>query len=500
MSSLGVLVERMLVERLGAAACASPSDGGCSVGDEVARRTGSWLSQAYEAMDGAVAHTSVVQAALMVVVPALFPVLLLASRGMRVGGLAGARWNPWISPPGTGQRRLWVAIVATAVLWPSLKAAWRAFRRELFQRYADQSASWQWPVEADAGAAPAPAAESPSEDGEGAGARGEAGPAGPAKALSSRERGDLDAPGELVTQEDLRAFHAARTGTDGLGAWEPFMDKQCGGGVVRYKCWRRWMGRTTQYMSSTVIENVSPAVVTAFFMDDNARASWDDMLQHHEKLAGPGGIESEIFRWERCFPFFCSDRDYVFARRIFRDGPAEGDTTVTITKGVTHPCAPELARIKRVTDYNSSWQCRAVPSQHGHRWCTETLLLHYEDMHIQKDVARYAVRLGMWNVVKKMQPALIVYVKDRYQAYLMRQAMQASGEGAASPGASSRLFIMDGSRPAASTPEELQAHVENALPAYKPGKRERLKDALRRASHTALLVAGTAVATIKINR
>jgi len=492
----------MLVERLGAAACASPSDGtggGCSVGDEAAKRAGPWLTHAYDAIDSAIAQTGAIQVALMVVVPALFPALLLVSRGLRVGGLAGARWNPWISPPGSGQRRLWVAIVATAVLWPSLKAAWRAFRRELFQRYADQSASWQWPVEAEPGAAPAPAeaAESQGGEAEAEEVRQET----PAKALSSRERGDPDAPGELVTQEDLRAFHSAVTGTDGLGAWEPFMEKQCGGGLVRYKCWRRWRGVVTQYLSSTTIENVSPAVVTAFFLDDHARASWDDMLQHHEKLAGPGGIESEIFRWERCFPFFCSDRDYVFARRVFRDGPAEGDTTVTITKGVTHPSAPESDRIKRVTDYGSSWRCAAVPSQHGHRWCTETVLLHHEDMHIQKDVARYAVRLGMWNVVKKMQPGLVVYVKERYQAYLMRQAMQAPGlEGAASPAASSRLFIMDGSRPSAGTPEVLQAHVENALPAYKPGKRERLKDALRRASHTALVVAGTAVATIKINK
>jgi hypothetical protein len=50
-----------------------------------------------------------------------------------------------------------------------------------------------------------------------------------------------------------------------------------------------------------------------------------------------------------------------------------------------------------VDDFYSSWRMRAVPGRDG-GIATEVVLQHFEEMGIQHDLAKLAVRRGMWYV------------------------------------------------------------------------------------------------------
>lgn len=65
----------------------------------------------------------------------------------------------------------------------------------------------------------------------------------------------------------------------------------------------------------------------------------DGMITHHEVLEnGSPADRCQVVHWIRSFPFaFISDREYVIARRQFRD--ANGCIYV-MTKSVPHPRAP----------------------------------------------------------------------------------------------------------------------------------------------------------------
>lgn len=110
-----------------------------------------------------------------------------------------------------------------------------------------------------------------------------------------------------------------------------------------------------QYQSSSIFEDANPEEVRDFFGDDEFRMSnkWDDMLIYHKTLEECQTTGMMKVHWVRkvsgseivnllcdlsdfmfislCldlllfllqFPFFCSDREYIIARRIWKLGGA----------------------------------------------------------------------------------------------------------------------------------------------------------------------------------
>ena len=99
----------------------------------------------------------------------------------------------------------------------------------------------------------------------------------------------------------------------------------------------------------------------------------------------------EAVWWKRNFPAFCSDRDYVIARRTWR-GEVEGEY-FCVSKAASHLDAPRRGGSKRVTDFSSCWRIRWADSPlHPGRRAVEVVLLHVEDMLIPKRVAAFGAK------------------------------------------------------------------------------------------------------------
>ncbi|PKI64388.1 hypothetical protein CRG98_015248 [Punica granatum] len=118
-----------------------------------------------------------------------------------------------------------------------------------------------------------------------------------------------------------------------------------------------------------------------------------------------------MVHWVRKFPFFCSDREYVIGRRIWESGRSY----YCVTKGVPCSSVPRRNKPRRVDLYYSSWCVRAVESKRrdGQLTACEVLLFHYEDMGIPWEIAKLGVRQGMWGAVKKIDPGLRAYQRER---------------------------------------------------------------------------------------
>jgi len=96
-------------------------------------------------------------------------------------------------------------------------------------------------------------------------------------------------------------------------------------------------------------------------------------------------------------------------------------------QGVPYLSLPKKEKPRRVELYFSSWRIRSVqsPKQPGQQSACEVTLVHYEDMGIPKDVARVAVRHGMWGAVKKLQSGFRAYQQMRAENALSHSAIMA---------------------------------------------------------------------------
>lgn len=138
----------------------------------------------------------------------------------------------------------------------------------------------------------------------------------------------------------------------------------------------------------------------------------DSLIVQHDVIEdGDFSQRQQVVRWVRSFAFsFITDREYFMARRVFRTN----DALYGITKRVTdHPNA-KPSRAVVCPSFWSMWCSRNVPCpwNSGKPAC-ETLLLHQEDFKIPENLARFAVRHGMWGFVKKMANNLPRFVAMR---------------------------------------------------------------------------------------
>ena len=80
----------------------------------------------------------------------------------------------------------------------------------------------------------------------------------------------------------------------------------------------------------------------------------------------------------------------VYGGRTWKETTSDGQTVYwAITKGCTHSQTPETPKVKRVDPYWSSWRMRAVPGKDGRLTSAECLLSHFEEQHVNQDVARF---------------------------------------------------------------------------------------------------------------
>lgn len=118
-----------------------------------------------------------------------------------------------------------------------------------------------------------------------------------------------------------------------------------------------------------------------------------------------------VVRWVRRFPFsFISDREYTIAKRCFK----QGDALYAVTKAIDHPRAPQNTDVVKCDVFYSMWRSRTVacPWGSGLPAC-ETLLLHHEQFKIPENLARFAVKHGMWGFVRKLSTETQRFVGER---------------------------------------------------------------------------------------
>uniref|UniRef100_A0A7N0T8D2 START domain-containing protein n=1 Tax=Kalanchoe fedtschenkoi TaxID=63787 RepID=A0A7N0T8D2_KALFE len=224
-----------------------------------------------------------------------------------------------------------------------------------------------------------------------------------------------------VTDEDLQHLHDLVEMRDGGPPWVRMMDASAPD--MRYQAWRRDPSTgPPQYCSKTVYDSVTPELVRDFFWDDEFRLKWDDMLTHAAILQDCAATGAMVVRWVRKFPFFCSDREYVIARRIW----AAGDSYYCVTKGVPDAPVPRSDKPRRVDVYYSSWCIRPVTRQ-GEPTGTEVILFHHEDMGIPWEIAKLGVKQGMWRTVKKIQRGIRAYQRTSAEEgeHVSRSALMA---------------------------------------------------------------------------
>lgn len=214
----------------------------------------------------------------------------------------------------------------------------------------------------------------------------------------------------VVGDEDLEHICRLVEVKDGGPAWIQMMDRSTA--TMSYQAWRRDPENgPPQYRNRTIFEDATPEMVRDFFWDDEFRPKWDDMLMHATTLEECPTTGTMVVQWVRKFPFFCSDREYIIGRRIWESGRLY----YCVTKGVPCSSVPRRNKPRRVDLYYSSWCIRAVESRRGDGQLSacEVLLFHHEDMGIPWEIAKLGVRKGMWGAVKKVEPGLRAYQKER---------------------------------------------------------------------------------------
>ncbi|XP_028804347.1 uncharacterized protein LOC114759348 [Neltuma alba] len=337
------------------------------------------------------------------------PIWLAVMIGMLIGWAWRPRWTGivflglrgkfrflWTAPPGFGARRLWLAFTALSA-FSICRTMWSNFKRK-------GKGQTVWPPEQENVAAAMPKVGEGSI--EAAGSNVKAG---------EKERD--------VTEADLEHLLHLLEGKDGVMDWQSLMERSTPN--MAYQAWRHEPETgPTVYRSRTVFEDATPELVRDFFWDDDFRPKWDPMLAYCNVLEECPRAGTMVVHWIKKFPFFCSDREYVIARRIWE----AGNSYYCVTKGVPYPSLPKRDKPRRVDLYFSSWVIKPVESRKGDGQMSacEVTLLHYEDMGIPKDVAKLGVRHGMWGAVKKLHSGMRAYQNARKtEASLSRCALNA---------------------------------------------------------------------------
>ncbi|ESR33364.1 hypothetical protein CICLE_v10005003mg [Citrus x clementina] len=317
------------------------------------------------------------------------PIWLAVMIGLVIGWSWRPRWTGLVflglrskfrfiwtaAPPGFGARRLWLAFTALSA-FSACRVLWNNFKGK--------------GAKSDAASA---AAAGEGVDGD----------ASPGARTAEKEQ-------HVVTENDLEHLLQLLERKDGEMEWQTLMEKSTPN--MTYQAWRcEPETGPAVYRTRTVFEGATPELVRDFFWDDEFRRKWDHMLAYVKTLEECPHTGTMIVQWIKKFPFFCSDREYIIGRRIWE----AGKNYYCVTKGVPYPALPKRDKPRRVEHYFSSWVIRAVESLKGDGQLSacEVNLIHYEEMGIPKDVAKLAIRHGMWGGVKKLNSGMKAYQNAR---------------------------------------------------------------------------------------
>jgi hypothetical protein len=206
--------------------------------------------------------------------------------------------------------------------------------------------------------------------------------------------------------------------TEETGEWQAVMERTDEATQCHYKAWRHILPYGgTEYLSRSVFENATAEEICDFYNSDITRDKWDALLLKQHPIEKDPRTGAEILFWERQLPVI-SNRDYVFSRRTWKDG----DYYFTITRGMHHPKHPESSKVIRVDPYFSAWRMRTIPGKEPGTFAGECILLHFEEQKVQQDIARMAVRHGMWGVVRNLCRGFRDFQNERNQDEAMQDA------------------------------------------------------------------------------
>ncbi|MBA0857871.1 hypothetical protein Goshw_018427 [Gossypium schwendimanii] len=330
------------------------------------------------------------------------PIWLAVMIGLFIGWAWRPRWTSlvflglrskfrfvWTAPPGFGARRLWLAFTALSA-FSVCRTVFSNFIKGRARKSTAETSNSAVPLQS-----PSPTVRISPE--------GAAGTVSPTTKAEERQQ-------DIVTENDLAHLLNLLEGKEGEMEWQNMMERTTPN--MSYQAWRHEPENAPAiYRSRTVFEDATPELVRDFFWDDEFRPKWDTMLSYVKILEECPRTGTMIVHWIKKFPFFCSDREYIIARRIWEAGNAYH----CVTKGVPYPDLQKRDKPRRVELYFSSWVIRAVESRKGDGQMTacEVALVHYEDMGIPKDVAKLGVRHGMWGTVKKLHSGMRAYQNAR---------------------------------------------------------------------------------------
>ncbi|XP_074563876.1 uncharacterized protein LOC141820454 isoform X2 [Curcuma longa] len=302
----------------------------------------------------------------------------------------------WTAPPGFGARRLWLAVTALSA-FSVCRKLWSSFKGK----------NEGLPAAEETGSTTLVSISATEVE---------------------RDRGSLSSSIEMdehdiVSEKDLEHLLHILDGNVGDATWQNQMERTTPN--MFYQSWRQEPKEgPIIFRTRTIFEDATPELVRDFFWDDDFRLKWDSMLAYLKILEEFHQSGTMIIHWIKKFPFFCNDREYIIARRIWESR----GTYYCVTKGIPYPALPKEEKPRRVDLYFSSWRIRAVESrkQDGQLSACEVTLIHYEDMGIPKDVAKVGVRHGMWGAVKKLHSGLRAYqLMRKTEASLSRCALMA---------------------------------------------------------------------------
>jgi len=229
---------------------------------------------------------------------------------------------------------------------------------------------------------------------------------------------------DVVQREDFERFKARvasvpnATPREESGEWQEMMDKEETSSACHYKAWRHILPYGgTEYLSRSVFQGATKEEICDFYNSDSTRDIWDKLLKKQYVVERDVRTGAEICFWERQLPVI-SNRDYVFSRRTWKDG----DCYYTITRGLKHPKQGENPNVIRVDPYFSAWRMRTIPGDTPGTTAAECVLLHFEEQKVQQDVARMAVRHGMWGVVKNLCKGFREFQNTRQEEEALQDA------------------------------------------------------------------------------
>jgi hypothetical protein len=256
----------------------------------------------------------------------------------------------------------------------------------------------------------------------------------------------LNLPGAVESSEALLGAQDIAHAT--TSEWEMVVAEEASG--LRVKSWRLPLKRGLYvYLTRAVLEGVAPRDVRAFYLDDEARALWDDSaIAIHRILdddgdstiardATTGGgqssssrhpSESCMHRYVSRFPRPMAAREYRYARRVWHR-PSDGGCYVVCRscdfppqsrcdaqeggRGGAAAAAAGAYRAVHVTEYVSCTSVKAC----GNGESTEMVSVYFEDSQVSPKLAKMAVPKGLWPFWQKYDAALRLFAGARRAAH-----------------------------------------------------------------------------------